>query len=124
MVWKGSGTVPGGKAPRAAGDYFERRTRDGLEHAGFVVIRSGGSLGPADLVAMRKDGPPLLISCKKGGYLPRPELFTLCETAERAGAVAILARQRRPGWALLEYVGKHTRTAYADIHFPARGAVG
>lgn len=112
--------MPGGKAPRAAGDYFERRTRDALEHAGFVVVRSGGSLGPADLVAMRKDGPPLLISCKKGGYLPRTELFTLCEYAERAGGIAILARSTRPGWADLIEVGKHGRVEFAHLHFPPR----
>lgn len=110
--------MTGGKAARAAGDYFERRTRDALVADGWTVIRSAGSLGIADLVALRADSDPLLISCKRGGALPRAELFRLVDTARRAGAVAVLARQRRPGWAELEEIGKHARVPLLDLHFP------
>ena len=113
--------MSGGKAPRAAGDYFERRTRDGLTADGWLVVRSGGSLGVADLVALRADFEPLLISCKKHGRLDRAELFALCDAAIRAGAVPVLACQKRPGWAELVEVGKHGRVAFMDVHFPPRG---
>ena len=116
--------MPGGKAPRAAGDYFERRTRDALEADGWLVIRSGGSLGPADLVALKAEHVPLLVSCKKGGYLPRGELFTLVDAAARAGAAPILAKSHRPGWCLLVEVGKHQKVTFRELHFPGRGAVG
>jgi Holliday junction resolvase len=115
----------GGKAPRAAGDYFERRTRDALEAAGWFVMRSGGSLGAADLVALKAGEEPWLISCKRGGVLPRPELFRLVDTARAAGAVAVLARQETPGWAHLYEVGKHSRVPLASLHFPpARSPAG
>lgn len=113
--------MSGGKAPRAAGDYFERRTRDALEHDGWLVIRSGGSLGVADLVALRDGYTPLLVSCKKNGYLTRSELFVLVEAAHMAGAAAILAIGKRPGWAELVEVGKHARVPFAELHFPPRG---
>lgn len=112
--------MPGGKAPRAAGDYFERRTRDALEHAGWLVIRSGGSLGVADLVALKNGHVPLLVSCKKGGYMTRPEVFALCEAAALAGAAPILATGKRPGWADLTEIGKHGRVPFAELHFPPR----
>jgi Holliday junction resolvase len=110
--------VSGGKAPRAAGDYFERRTKDALEADGFYVIRTAGSHGIADLVALRAGEPALMISCKRGGAIGRAELFRLVDTARKAGALAVLARQRRPGWAELEEIGKHVRVPLLDLHFP------
>jgi hypothetical protein len=75
--------VSGGKAPRAAGDYFERRTRDALVADGWTVIRTAGSLGIADLVALRADRDPLtdLVQARRrlpgrnysGSWIPHAE---------------------------------------------------
>ena len=45
---------------RSRGDYFERRTRAALEAQGWLVIRSAGSYGVADLVALSAGRTPLL----------------------------------------------------------------
>ena len=105
---------------RQAGDYFERRTRDALEAAAYVVVRSAGSLGPADLVALKAGAPPMLISCKMSGKLPRRELMALCDVAEDAGATAVLAQRHKPGWVRLEALSRHGKTLLGTLHFPPR----
>ena len=83
---------------RRRGDYFERRTKAALEAQGWLVTRSAGSLGVADLVALCGGRTPLLVSCKLNGRLPRSERDALVDAADRAGADAILAhRFIRPG---------------------------
>lgn len=47
-----------------AGVRFERELKDLLEKAGYYVMRSAGSHGPADLIAI-KDGKTYIISCKR-----------------------------------------------------------
>jgi Holliday junction resolvase len=103
---------------RRRGDYFERRTRAALEDHGWLVVRSAGSLGPADLIALRAGYNPLLVSCKLRGALPRRELLTLCEAAEQAGAYGVLARWLRPGWVGLEIVTRHGNARLPDLHMP------
>jgi len=104
---------------RRAGDYFERRTRDALEADSWVVVRSAGSLGPADLVAM-KAGRTMLISCKMTGHLPRRELLALCDVALDAGAIPVLAQRHKPGWVRLESLTRHSKIEIGQLHFPAR----
>ena len=84
---------PGGKAPRARGDSFERLTRRALEQAGWLVVRSGGSLGCADLVALRSDHQPWMVSCKAttSPYLVPMERAHLYHTAVGVNAVPVLA---------------------------------
>ena len=89
---------------RTRGDYHERRTRAQLESLGWFVIRAGGSLGPADLVALRSDRRPWLVACKINGSASFGELTGLWIAAIQAGAHPIVARRNgrgRIGWALL-----------------------
>lgn len=76
---------------RSRGDYHERKTRGDLEAHGYIVVRSGGSLGPADLVALRFSRPPLFISCKLSGAIRPDEHDRTFVAAIRAGAVPLLA---------------------------------
>jgi hypothetical protein len=77
--------MTGGAANRRKGDTFERATAKWLRLRGFYVVRSAGSLGVADLVALRSDNVPLLISCKYDGKIPPLEWSNLFDTATDAG---------------------------------------
>lgn len=80
---------------RQRGDYFERQAREALRGRGWFVVRAGGSLGPADLVALRAGFVPLLIACKTNGHILPAERLAIRKAADRAGARALLAM--RPG---------------------------
>lgn len=82
---------------RTRGDYHERRTRDRLTQAEWLVVRSAGSLGPADLVALRNDRRPWLVSCKITGYIRPEELRGLWAAAVWAGADPIIASRPKHG---------------------------
>jgi Holliday junction resolvase len=77
----------------ARGYAFERRVRQLLESLGCFVIRSAGSKGVADLVAIRLDAT-LLVQCKRQGAISSQEWNTLYDTAMRIGAMPILAQMR------------------------------
>ena len=89
---------------RQRGDYFERTTRDALEHYGWYVVRAGGSLGVADLVALRAGDKPLLVSCKLNGRIDPAEREQLHTTARRAGARPLVASRPKGGHVLLRCV--------------------
>ena len=89
--------MSGGASPRRRGDYFERQTRADLERRGWLVVRAGGSLGPADLIAITSGKPPLLVSCKLGGRISPREREMLDVTAHRYGAVGIVASRQKAG---------------------------
>ena len=112
---------------RRRGDYFERRTKAALEAQGWLVTRSAGSFGVADLVALRGGSTPLLVSCKLDGKLPRAQRVALCDAADRAGADAILAHRGarpgqhlRPGWVALEHITHQLVTPLAPLYCPPR----
>jgi Holliday junction resolvase len=54
------------------GANFERRVKRWLEGQGYFCVRSAGSKGPVDLVAV---GPyeTVLVQCKKGGRMSPEE---------------------------------------------------
>lgn len=100
--------TPGGKAPRQAGDRFERTCTARLRALGFLVIRSAGSLGPADLVALRGDTLPLLISCKITDNTTTRLRREFLAIANDAGALAIIATKPDRGriaWARISTGG-------------------
>lgn len=118
---------------RARGDYLEHQTRDALARYGWFVVRAGGSLGAADLVALRAGKRPLLVQCKllgKGRKFPRVdpgERNALWEAAESAGARPIIATRYQGGYvALLEMMGPAYTTYIAvdEIRVPARPGKG
>jgi Holliday junction resolvase len=46
------------------GSDFERLVKHWLEGEGYFVVRSAGSHGPVDLVAIKGSSPTLLVQCK------------------------------------------------------------
>jgi Holliday junction resolvase len=83
--------MTGGASPRRRGDYFERQTRAYLETHGWLVVRAGGSLGVADLLAISRHHSPLLVSCKLGGKIRPRERDAITMAAKRYGAHAVVA---------------------------------
>ena len=83
--------MTGGKAPRAAGDRFERATVLRLREAGYLVVRSAGSHGVADIVALRGDRLPSLVQCKTTDNTTARQRTAYYKVAADAGAVAVLA---------------------------------
>lgn len=76
------------------GASFERLTADLFEADGYVVFRSAGSLGAADLAALRAGSDPLLIQVKYARKTPwsafaPAERRALLRDAAKAGARAI-----------------------------------
>jgi Holliday junction resolvase len=78
------------------GRAFEQRTKKRLEVLGYFVIRASGSKGKADLVALRAGDSPLMVQCKRSGYVGPKEWNILWEEAMLAGAVPIIAEQLQP----------------------------
>jgi len=83
-------------SPSQLGAAFELRVKARLEKAGFFVIKSGGSRGVADLVALRHGSPPLMVQAKRGGYVGVDEWNRLLKAAEAAGALPLVAEQLQP----------------------------
>lgn len=91
---------------KGAGTRRENQVKDLREAEGWVVTRSPGSLGPADLVCLKAGETPLLEQVKATtgspwqGFGPK-ERSELSATAKRAGAVALLCHwppYGKPKW--------------------------
>lgn len=93
--------MAGGKANRQAGDRHERACAAQLRAAGYLVIRSAGSLGPADLVALRADRLPVLVQCKRTDNTTRAERVRLREIGHGFAAVVVLAEKPSRGGPIL-----------------------
>jgi Holliday junction resolvase len=80
---------------------LERAARKDYEARGWFVVRSGGSKGVADLVAIElgDDGSPAvhLVQCKLDGYLLPAERKQLQGVADSIGAWAYVAYWHKPG---------------------------
>lgn len=90
--------MTGGIAPRRKGDRHERACVLRLRTAGYHVIRSAGSLGPADLWAMRGDRVPIWISCKVTDATTKAERRAFNAIAADAGALAVIASRDGRAW--------------------------
>ena len=92
--------TPGSRNKRN-GAIRERRVKELLEDDGYFVVRSAGSLGIADLVAL-KPGQVLLVQAKSEAYLGPAEWNDLYFVAQTVGAIAIHAAKlpgsRRVVW--------------------------
>ena len=76
---------------------FELRVKRSLEKRGYFVVRSSGSHGPADLLAVSKDGKVLAVQCKLDGYLPAKEFRKLFALATRYPVTPYLASKNEKG---------------------------
>lgn len=107
---------------RQRGDYFERQTRDALQDVGWIVTRSAGSHGVADLVALRAGNTPLLVSCKLDGRIGPEERGVLLKYADAAGARPVVALRPRRGWVALASVAVDSAavTVTGELKVPTR----
>jgi Holliday junction resolvase len=105
---------------RTRGDYFERQTRDVFTDAGWLVVRSAGSLGPADLVALRAGHPPVIVSCKISGRLSYAERAELADLADAAGAAPVLASRPVRGRLALASINPETLATTDYAHHRTR----
>jgi len=71
---------------------FELRVLNYYKRRGFFAVRSSGSHGPADIVAI-KNGETRLIQCKLNGYISPDELKALKAACDRAGAKGYVAHR-------------------------------
>ena len=75
---------------KVRGTFFEIRVFKYYKRQGFFAVRSSGSFGPADVVAIKK-GDIRLIQCKLNGHIASYELKALKAACKRAGAEGYLA---------------------------------
>jgi Holliday junction resolvase len=80
--------------PYNKGRAFEYRVQRDLESRGWWTIRSAGSKGPADIVAI-KGGKVLLVQCKANAERYKREGLLLAALARSIGAHALIARRVR-----------------------------
>jgi len=80
----------------ANGARFERKVAGLLRDDGYLVVRSAGSHGEPDLVAL-KPGQVVLVQCKTSGRLDPGEWNAFHEAAEAVGALPLLAHRPAPG---------------------------
>lgn len=110
---------------RARGDYLERQTKSALQAHGWVVVRAAGSLGVADIVALRAGNTPLLISCKLNGHIAPLERRALIEACQAAGARPIMAARSKRGVVDIYVVRLDTSGPLIDtLAVPARPGKG
>ena len=85
----------------SAGYRFECATRDNLRDDGYEVIRSAGSKGKIDIVAM-KSQQLLFVQCKLNGLCPPSERKEIIRLARLVNAFPIVAYQYKEGRAAAE----------------------
>lgn len=94
-----------------AGQRFEYRVRDLYRKYGWFVVKSAGSKGKADLVALKAGRQPHLIQCKSGAVESREyhEAVELDGIARTHGATGVLASRSPNGAVVLQYTGQGYR---------------
>lgn len=95
------------------GTDFERRCFAALAKDGYFVVRSAGSHGIADLVAL-KPGQILLVQCKRDGEILREEWNELVKLAQRMDPRAG-TRGHRVVVPLLAYMPSARGIAYREL---------
>jgi hypothetical protein len=78
------------QTPYRYGAQFERRVRADLEKRGYFAVRSAGSHGPIDIVALSQD-THLLVQCKINGNLGPAEWNELLGIAISTNTLPVLA---------------------------------
>jgi len=110
---------------RQKGDYLERQTRAALEAHGWLVVRAAGSLGVADLVALRWANTPLLVSCKVGGKIGPAERTALIDAARNSGSRPLMATREIRGHVDIYAVKVEPEMVRVDrLKVPARPKYG
>lgn len=81
------------------GTAHENRAKARLERDGYFVVRSAGSKGAVDLIAV-KAGQILMIQCKLDDYMGPKEWNRLLDIAQKAGGIPLLYGGRGRVWRL------------------------
>jgi Holliday junction resolvase len=108
----------------ARGRQFEYRVRDKYAKKGWFTIRSAGSKGVADIVAIHPAGIIHFIQCKNHGAISREERIRLAETAYKYGALPIVAQQgHKRGQIMLVVLNPDGSKSFAtdDVSFLVKG---
>jgi Holliday junction resolvase len=91
------------------GRNFEYRVKKYFEDKKYFVVRSAGSKGIADLVAIYRNNPPkqrlpLIIQCKNMSYrrVPKKEVRRFLDFASKYWCVPVVATKRGRKLVLLE----------------------
>jgi len=95
---------------------FEKRVQKALEDKGYFVVRSAGSKGPVDLVAI-DDGQVYLIQCKRQGHMPPQEWNNLFLISSKLRAMPLLAHMpagKKRGIEFIQITG--VRDAYSRVY--------
>jgi len=92
---------------------FENRVKADIQRHGYYAVRSGGSKGIVDILAVREHSPRILmVQCKRKGAISREEWNELLRSAELYGGHALMAYM--PGARGIEYRGLVTERAHGD----------
>ena len=78
----------------ARGANFERKVKELWEDRGYFVVRSAGSKGPVDLVAIAYEYRPILIQCKLTGMITAAEKKRLRELGEDYNCDTVIAYRK------------------------------
>lgn len=103
---------------------LEKDAQHELEAAGWMAIRSAGSHGLVDVLAI-KVTVVLLVQCKTNGEMSSADWNVLLHNARNVGALAILASRGKDGIVyerLTDYreERKHARPA---VPYPIKGVI-
>ncbi len=86
-----------GNRNKALGTAFENRVATDLQERGFpLVVRSAGSHGPADVLAVGH-GVTLAVQCKRNGRMDPAEwneFWAICRDAEAIPVLALMPGRR------------------------------
>lgn len=85
------------------GANFERAIKHDLELEGYLTLRSAGSRGPVDLIAIDADGHAILIQCKLNGTISKKQRAELVSLARKhhSAACVVSKGEEGPEWDLL-----------------------
>lgn len=86
----------------------ERQVRRRYEQDGYVVVRAAGSLGPVDLVALKRGSRPIFVEVKStaGGpfeHFGPADRARMTDAGAQAGADCVLCwwpPRRQPQWVM------------------------
>ncbi len=79
------------------GRAFEYRVMRDLEGLGYWCMRSAGSHGHADVVALRRGRRPMLVQCKGGGVDGPKKRMALAALADSVEAYPVVADSPKRG---------------------------
>lgn len=97
------------------GSAFERRVKKQLEGLGWFAVKSAGSKGKVDVMAVRSGCKPLMIQCKLTGKITKAEAKELDELACSFDCFAFIAQNARGKTMLRNVINDEDRELHEMI---------